>query len=100
MKLSHYIAALLLASAGLSSFSATSAPAADRQIVITDATRHVNVASGTTVHFVSGGQSFDWTFQNVNGSVAPFDLQKIAPAGLLHHAVTVYVADSATYLGV
>lgn len=99
MKSSSLISALLAASIGLASFSAGAAPAAGRQIVIIDTTRHVNVTSGTTVHFVAGDRSFDWTFENVNGSVLPFDLQKVAPAGLLNHAVTVYVADSETYLG-
>jgi hypothetical protein len=71
--------------------------AIDRQIVITDATRYINVVGGTTVRFVSGDKSFSWTFQNGNASVIPFDLQKIAPDGALTHAVTVYVADNPLY---
>lgn len=102
MKSSLILSTILLAGASL---SAVAAPAAqtqtqaspDRQIVITDATRYVNVTSGTTVHFVSGDRAFDWTFDTMNGSVAPFDLQKVAPAGLLNHAVTVYVAAGEPY---
>src|SRR5438094_9152682 len=66
---------------------------ADQVIVLTDATRHVNVTGGSTVRFVAGGQSFTWSFQNGTANVIPFDLQLIAPKGLLNHAVTTYVAD-------
>jgi hypothetical protein len=69
----------------------------DQVIVVTGATRHVNVTGGSTVRFVVGGQSFTWTFQNGTANVLPFDLQLIAPKGLLNHAVTTYVADNPLY---
>lgn len=70
---------------------------ADRVIVVTEATRHVNVTGGQTVRFVVGGQSFTWSFQNGTANVIPFDLQQIAPQGVLNHAVTTYVADNPLY---
>jgi hypothetical protein len=73
--------------------------AADQVIVITDATRHVNVTGGQTVRFVVGDRTFTWCFQNGSAHVIPFDLQTIAPQGLLHHAVTTYVADNPLYSG-
>jgi hypothetical protein len=69
----------------------------DQVIVITDATRHVNVTGGSTVRFVVGGQSFTWNFQNGTANVVPFDLQLIAPKGVLTHTVTTYVADNPLY---
>jgi len=76
---------------------AQAAAAADQVIVITDATRHVNVTGGSTVRFVVGGQSFNWCFQNGSAHVLPFDLQQIAPQGLLTHSVTAYVSDNPLY---
>jgi hypothetical protein len=73
--------------------------AADRVIVITAATRYVNVTGGQTVRFVVGDRSFTWCFQNGNAHVIPFDLQMIAPQGLLNHRITTYVADNPLYLG-
>jgi hypothetical protein len=83
-------------------FRGNAAPLAARAgkvIVITPATRHVNVDSDTTVRFVVGDQAFNWRFGAVNGSVVPFDLQRIAPQGMLGHPVTVYVADGPLYEG-
>jgi hypothetical protein len=84
------------------SFLGAAAPqnaAVDQVIVITQATRHVNVIGGSTVRFVVGDQSFTWTFQNGNVHVAPFDLARVAPAGLLKQAVTTYVSDNPMYVG-
>ena len=78
----------------------TAAPAqaaADQVVVVTDATRHVNVTGGSTVRFVVGGQSFTWSFQNGTAHVVPFDLELIAPKGTLTHPVTTYVSDSPLY---
>jgi hypothetical protein len=72
--------------------------AVDQVVVITDATRHVNVTAGSTVRFVVGDQSFTWTFQTGTAHVTPFDLESIAPQGLLKHPVTTYVADGMPYL--
>lgn len=70
----------------------------DQVIVINDATRHVNVTGGTTVRFVVGDQSFNWSFQNGTAHVTPFDLEEIAPKGLLKHPVKTYVSDNPLYL--
>ncbi|MFL6673831.1 MAG: CzcE family metal-binding protein [Massilia sp.] len=84
------------------SFLGAAAPASaavDKVVVITDATRHVNVTGGTTVRFVAGERSFTWTFENGNVHVMPFDLARVAPAGLLAHPVMTYVSDNPLYQG-
>lgn len=81
-------------------FRGNAAPAqaaVDQVIVVTDATRHVNVTGGSTVRFVVGDRSFSWTFQNGSAHVVPFDLALIAPQGLLNHSVTTYVSDNPLY---
>jgi hypothetical protein len=88
------------AGAQQSDFRGNAAPAqaaVDQVIVITDATRHVNVTGGSTVRFVVGDRSFNWSFQNGSAHVVPFDLQQIAPQGLLAHGVTAYVSDNSLY---
>lgn len=70
---------------------------ADQVIVLTDATHHVNVTGGSTVRFVVGDRAFTWNFQNGTANVIPFDLELIAPKGLLTHPVTAYVADNPLY---
>ena len=78
------------------SFRGNAAPAqaaVDQVIVLTDATRYVNVTGGQAVRFVVGDRSFNWCFQDGSAHVVPFDLQKIAPQGVLTHQVTTYVAD-------
>lgn len=70
---------------------------ADQVVVVTDATRYVNVTGGSTVRFVVGERSFTWSFQTGSVEVAPFDLARIAPQGLLNHRVTAYVADNPLY---
>lgn len=82
------------------SFLGSAVPAqapVDRVIVITGATRYVNVTGGTTVRFVVGERSFSWNFQNGTVSLIPFDLGRIAPQGMLDHAVTAYVSDNPLY---
>jgi hypothetical protein len=84
------------------SFLGNAAPAnlpVDQVIVIADSTRHVNVVGGSTVRFVVGEQSFNWSFQNGTAHVTPFDLATIAPKGLLNHPVTAYVSDNPLYQG-
>jgi hypothetical protein len=76
---------------------APASASAEQVIVITDATRHVNVAGGATVRFVVGDQSFTWTFQNGTAHVTPFDLQEVAPKGVLAHPVKTYVSDNQLY---
>jgi hypothetical protein len=89
-----------LAAAQASDFRGSAAPAqtpVDQVVVVTDATRHVNVTGGSTVRFVVGDRSFSWSFQNGSAHVTPFDLQLIAPKGLLNHPVTAYVSDNPLY---
>jgi hypothetical protein len=70
---------------------------AQRIVTITPATRWVNVTSGETVRFVIGAQGFAWSFQS-GPTVSKFDLNVIAPPGMLTHPVTVYVAANPTYI--
>jgi hypothetical protein len=62
---------------------------AQRTVVITPATRYVNVTEGDVVRFVAGDKIFAFDF---DGSAASsFELNRVAPAGILDHTVTVYV---------
>lgn len=82
------------------SFIGSAAPASaavSRVIVVTDANRYVNVTGGETVRFVVGNQSFTWNFDIGTAHIMPFDLSRIAPAGLLNHKVTAYVAYDPFY---
>lgn len=84
------------------SFLGNAAPAeapVDKTIVITDQTRYVNVTGGTTVKFVVGNRSFNWSFQNAYMHLIPFDLRRIAPRDFLTHPVATYVAEDPLYLG-
>ncbi len=95
-------AVIAYASTQPDSFRGNVAPAGaivDQVIVITEATRHVNVVGGSTVRFVVGDHSFSWSFQNGSAHVTPFDLATVAPQGLLNHAVTAYVSDNPLYQG-
>jgi len=71
----------------------------DKVIVITDETSYVNVTGGTTVEFVVGKRSFNWSFQSSVTPIIPFDLRRIAPRGLLTHPVETYVAEDPLYQG-
>ncbi len=71
----------------------------ERTIVITPDTRHVNVEGGETVRFVSGSKQFAWTF-NVARTVHSFDLNEVAPPGMLDHVVRAYVTPDPKYIGV
>lgn len=104
---------IMLASASITTVAATAADQAasargnpvpaearvDQVLVITDATRVINVTGGSTVRFMVGGRAFSWNFQNGTASVVPFDLRQIAPDAALNHAVTVYVSDNPMYRG-
>jgi hypothetical protein len=67
------------------------APTADatRTIVIRPDTKYVNVVQDDVVKFVTDKQQFAVKFDGESDT--PFNLQRIAPAGALDHAVTVYV---------
>ena len=77
--------------------------AAMRTIPIDAKTKYVNVTAHETVKFVADGKAFAIT---VSASPATtfafvpsvFDLNQLAPAGVLNHRVTVYVAPDPLYI--
>ncbi len=66
-----------------------------RTVSITAGMKYVNVRGGETIRFNSGGRTFTWTF---DGTIASFDLQRIAPPGLVDHAVIAYVSADPSYV--
>ena len=69
----------------------SAASVAERTIVVTPQTKAINVTHGEVVKVKIGSQEFAWDF---DGLARPFDLNKIAPAGVLDHSVRVYVGTS------
>jgi len=65
-------------------------------ITITPATRWVSITSGDTVRFVAGDRTFAWNFQ-VSPNVATFDLNQVAPPGMLARRIPVYVTPNPLY---
>lgn len=72
--------------------------AATKTIAIRPDTRWVNVTGGDIVRFDAGGKSFAWVF-NVARGVHSFELNRVAPPGMLDHPVTAYVAPDPRYIG-
>ncbi|WP_293778687.1 CzcE family metal-binding protein [uncultured Oxalicibacterium sp.] len=72
--------------------------AAQRSIVITPETRWVNVEGGEIVNFIVGDKMFAWDFY-VGTTISHFDLNEVAPAGILDHRVTAYVSPDPRYRG-
>jgi hypothetical protein len=100
---------LVVTSAALSACSAISNPtdlygdpapvtAAQRTIVITPDTKHVNVEGGEIVRFVVDDKDFAWDFF-VGLTVRNFDLREVAPPGMLDHPVTAYISADPRYTG-
>jgi Heavy-metal resistance protein CzcE len=87
----------LSASAARSSFKGEVVPlsGAVRTIKIDAKTKYVNVTGHETVRFETNGNAFAIRFANV---LPQFDLNQLAPAGVLDHKVTVYVAPDPVYL--
>lgn len=72
---------------------------ADRTIVLDAGTKWVNVTGGETIRFVVDGKGFLWLFDVYDTSPA-FDLDRIAPAGVLgDRAIKVYVEPDPLYTG-
>lgn len=69
---------------------------AARTVVITPSTRYVNVVEGEVVTFVANGTPFTWNFDCPPGT-SSFPLNRVAPAGVLDHAVTAYVQPTIEY---
>ena len=65
---------------------------ARRTIVITPTTKYVNVTEGDVVTFVANDQTFTWNFDSE--AVSSFPLNRVAPAGMLDHPVTAYIAPN------
>ncbi len=72
--------------------------AAERTLVITPTTKYVNVEGGQIVKFVVGDKEFAWNFNNAS-TVRSFDLNDVAPSGVLSHVVRAYVAPDPKYIG-
>ena len=66
-----------------------------RTIPIDAKTRYVNVTAHETVKFEANGKAFAISFADV---LPEFDLNLLAPAGVIDHKVTVYVAPDPLYL--
>ena len=66
-----------------------------RTIRIDAKTKYVNVTANETVKFEANGNAFAINF---SGGLSAFDLNQLAPAGVLDHKVTVYVAPNPLYL--
>ena len=66
-----------------------------RTIPIDAKTKYVNVTAHETVRFVANGNAFAINFA---GGLSVFDLAQLAPAGVLDHKVTVYVAPDPLYI--
>jgi hypothetical protein len=104
MKLNTHIFAvvtLLMSAVALPAVAATdsteflgaSAPSssARQEIRIKPDTKYVNVVGGDIVKFVVGEKTFTWNF-NGGRNFGSFDLNQVAPAGLLDRPLTVYIA--------
>jgi formylmethanofuran dehydrogenase subunit B len=87
----------LSASASTSSFMGEVVPlsGAVRTIQIGAKTKYVNVTGHETVKFETNGNAFAISFADV---LPQFDLNQLAPAGVLDHKVKVYVAPDPLYL--
>jgi hypothetical protein len=106
MKTTSLVRAVLALAPTVSALSSIAAPprldlvldpapatAAGRTIAITPDTSYVNVQGSEVVRFDVGGRSFAWRFDGpVN--VVSFDLARVAPSGMLDHAVTAYVSPN------
>ena len=67
---------------------------ATRTIAIYPDTRYVNVTGGEVVKFTVGDKSFAWNF---NGRPSSFDLNAVAPPGVMDHKVKAYIAPNPLY---
>lgn len=70
---------------------------AERSIVITPQTQHVNVEGGEVIRFVAGGKEFAWHFNVAPRVVDSFALNEVAPPGFLDQTVRAYVAPDPRY---
>ena len=73
--------------------SVTTPETADRTVVISAKTRSVNVFENDTVLFKVGDKQFALRF---DGNAVRYNLETLAPPGVLTHRVTVFVAPNPT----
>jgi len=86
----------ILGNSGIALLGSAALPAsATRTIAIYPDTRYVNMTGGEIVKFTVGNQSFAWNF---NGRPSSFDLNAVAPPGVLDHGVKAYVAPNPLYM--
>ena len=76
---------------------------ATRTIPIDAKTRFVNVTAHDTVKFVANGNTFAVTFDDSPAAASAFvpsafELEQLAPAGILNHKVRVYIAPDPLYI--
>jgi hypothetical protein len=74
-----------------------------RTIPIDAKTKYVNVTAHETVKFVANGNAFAIRFRDGSATASAFvpsafDFEQLAPAGVLNHKVTVYVAPDPLYI--
>jgi hypothetical protein len=74
-----------------------------RTIKIDAKTKYVNVTAHETVKFVVNSNAFAINFSGSSATTfafvpSVFDLAQLAPAGVLDHKVTVYVAPDPLYI--
>ena len=65
---------------------------AQRTIVIDNKTKWITVEHDEVIRFLSNGQEFAWAFK---GMASSLDFNKVAPAGAVDRALTVYVWPNA-----
>ena len=70
--------------------------AGEKTIAIRPETKWVNVKGGETYRFVVGDKAFGWAF-NAPFGPRSFDLQRVAPPGMLNRPVTAYVKPDPKY---
>jgi formylmethanofuran dehydrogenase subunit B len=66
-----------------------------RTVRIDAKTKYVNVTANETVKFEANGNAFAINFAD---GLSAFDLNRLAPAGVIDHKVTVYIAPNPLYL--
>jgi len=74
-----------------------------RTIPINAKTKYVNVTAHETVKFVANGNAFAINFSGSSATTfafvpSAFDLDQLAPTGVLDHKVTAYVAPDPLYI--
>jgi hypothetical protein len=70
--------------------SSSSPSTARSTIVVTPNTDYVTVKRGDIVKFIAADKEFTWDF-NGPDTVSSFELNRVAPPGLLDHKVVAYV---------